>query len=103
MNISSISNNQAVPTSSNNTSYLQKQESNIENQIQQENSSKDDTKTKQVKITQLQSQLQQIQAQMQSSKASVTTSEPIKPLATASIDPSSNNKSSTNNIVDELV
>jgi len=98
VNISSISNNLAASTSSNDTSYLQKQEAGIEQQIQQENSSKDDTKTKQVKITELQAQLQQIQAQIQSPK----TSEQIKPSVISNSN-NNNNKSSTINIIDELV
>jgi len=101
VNISSVTNNLAASTSgSNDTSYLQKQEAGIEQQIQQENSSKDDTKTKQVKIAELQAQLQQIQAQIQSPKTRVASSEQIKPSV---ISNSNNNKSSTTNIIDELV
>ena len=62
-------------------------------------------KTKQMKIAELQAQLQQIQAQIKLPKINAS-SEQIKPSVTAdsnsSNNSSNNNKSSNTNIIDEL-
>lgn len=67
MNISSISSlTSATSTaSSSDTSSLESQKASITQQIEQENSSKDEATIKQQKIQQLQAKLQQINAQIQ--------------------------------------
>ena len=62
---SSVSNNDGVE-------QLEKQKANLENELQKVSQSKDDEKTKQQKIKQLQAQIQQIEAQMQQKQAEKT-------------------------------
>lgn len=73
MNISSVSSNSNNVYSSANSNdgveQLQKQKANLENELQKVSQSKDDEKTKQQKIKQLQMQIQQIEAQIQQKQA----------------------------------
>lgn len=67
--ISSISNSGISINSGDDPSQLEKQIATIQQQIQQENSSKDDAQTKKAKIQQLQAKLEQIQSQIQQSQS----------------------------------
>lgn len=62
MGISSISSASGSTYINNDTSQAERQKANIMQQIQQEKSSKDDDKTKQVKIAKLELQLSQVQS-----------------------------------------
>ncbi|WP_147566713.1 FlxA-like family protein [Clostridium tyrobutyricum] len=67
MSISSISfvSTTGISLNVSDTSQLEKQAAAIQQQIQQENSSKDDEKTKKAKIQQLETQLENIKSQIQ--------------------------------------
>jgi uncharacterized protein (DUF3084 family) len=73
MNISSVlsSSNNVYSSTNNNdgVEQLEKQKANLETELQKISQSKDDEKTKQQKIKQLQMQIQQIEAQIQQKQA----------------------------------
>ncbi|MDP4094318.1 MAG: FlxA-like family protein [Bacillota bacterium] len=73
MNISSVSSSTSSPYSPvNNTddiTQLEKQKANLEKELQKENQSKDDAKTKAQKVKQIQMEIQQIDTQIQQMKS----------------------------------
>lgn len=71
--VSSVSNNSATLVSNENSiKQLEKQKADLEQQIQAENNSKDDTKTKQQKVQLLQNQLTLIESQISQKSAQQT-------------------------------
>jgi hypothetical protein len=114
MNISSVSSgsNSTYSAVDNNDSAIQqleKQEADISKQIQAENNSKDDTKTKQQKVQLLQSQLTLIEAQISQKKVAGQTqttnsgqqqqSTPVKTAASKAKNKDENDLSSIADIV----
>lgn len=106
ISISSVSSTSiiaSVKSSSSDLDVLKKQELDIEKKIQQEKSGKDDEKTKQSKISQLQAQLQQIQTEIQQEQAQGTNNTSSKQAqASKSVDSNLNTpkKNSSDNILD---
>lgn len=76
MNISSVSSaansSAAVSGNYNEIKQLEKEKANLQKELQQENLSKDDTKTKEAKTKQIQMEIQQIDARIQQMKAQKT-------------------------------
>jgi hypothetical protein len=80
---------------------LEKQATSIQQQIQQENSSKDDEKTKKAKIQQLEAQLENIKSQIQQ-KQSQNINEVLGASGEELKNDNNSKKADSNNIIDEF-
>jgi len=72
--ISSLSSSTYTTSNNNGITQLEKQRINLEKELQKENQSKDDAKTKEQKVKVIQQQIQLIDAQIQQVKAGNTNS-----------------------------